>query len=336
MFLTQENYKQIQEWLKSNAIKDTEFNDASLPFDGSEYLAFVQNGENVKVLVTDFTQELAALGIFDIVIKQETGDDTTSTMSQAAITEKLQELLDEINSLSLFFDSSTDQLSLYKGNTVLSTADLSNLRDAINANTDLIINAHANVSLSASTSIIERGVDTSVTLTGTASFNDSTELITIMVVTNMSTGSTVSSTTSPVTLKNTISSTTTFRLLVGFNNDAVEKSVTKTIYAYYPIYIVTSSEVPTATTDITNGEKQTISSTAAGTYTTTTSVGDYIFLCVPSGVTVPTSATMSGFDCPITNIGSIYGVSVNGVSVTYTLIQTVNAMKADTLTITYS
>ena len=369
MFLTQENYKQIQEWLKSNAIKDTEFNDASLPFDGTEYLAFVQNGENVKVLVTDFTQELAALGVFDVVIEQGTGDSTTKTMSQAAITEELQKLVDSIGALadsleyedsyatgefvgavsikdsevvvekkalSLKYDSGTDDLSISDGTSDFTTVSLSSLRDAIDANTDLIIDAHASVSLAASKTVIERGVSTSVTFTGTASFNGSTDLITEMdIYANSSTSGTAvkTSSTSPVTYTASLSSSVTYSLKVVFGG--VTKTTTRSVNAYYPIYVLASASTPTAST-ITSGTKQSISSTAAGSRSVTTSDGDYVWLCVPSGVTVPSSATMSGFDCPITNEGTVSGVSVNGASVTYTLVRTTNTMKADTLTIVYS
>ncbi len=49
MFFTQDDYKKIQQWLSKNSVKDTEFNEAIVPFEGNETIAFVQNGHNVKV-----------------------------------------------------------------------------------------------------------------------------------------------------------------------------------------------------------------------------------------------------------------------------------------------
>lgn len=46
MYFTQEDYKKIEEWLKSKNIRDTEFNDANIPLEGSEYITLIQNKNN--------------------------------------------------------------------------------------------------------------------------------------------------------------------------------------------------------------------------------------------------------------------------------------------------
>lgn len=55
MYFTQEDFKKIQEWLKRNSVKDTEFPLAS-PENGTEQITFVQNGTNVKLALNDFKQ----------------------------------------------------------------------------------------------------------------------------------------------------------------------------------------------------------------------------------------------------------------------------------------
>lgn len=51
MFLTQEDYKKIESWLKLNSKKDTDFPESNI-LTGNEYIAIVQDGENKKVSIT--------------------------------------------------------------------------------------------------------------------------------------------------------------------------------------------------------------------------------------------------------------------------------------------
>lgn len=67
MFFTQEDYLKIEKWLLNRTIKDTEFNNAVVPLKGTETIALVQNGQNVKTYVKDFVQQLFALGINDFL-----------------------------------------------------------------------------------------------------------------------------------------------------------------------------------------------------------------------------------------------------------------------------
>ena len=67
MFFTQEDYKKIQSWLQQNAIKDTEFKDGLSTLTGSEIIAIVQNGCNVKLYLKDFIEQLILLGLPDFV-----------------------------------------------------------------------------------------------------------------------------------------------------------------------------------------------------------------------------------------------------------------------------
>lgn len=67
MFFTQEDYKKMEKWLLANSIKDTEFAGAATPLQGSETLAFVQNGKNVKVLLKDLIDQIFLLGVSDFL-----------------------------------------------------------------------------------------------------------------------------------------------------------------------------------------------------------------------------------------------------------------------------
>ena len=67
MFFTQDDYKKIQQWLTKNSVKDTEFNEANIPFNGEETITIVQGNQNKKVFLKDLIAQVFNLGISDFV-----------------------------------------------------------------------------------------------------------------------------------------------------------------------------------------------------------------------------------------------------------------------------
>lgn len=67
MYFTQEDYKKIEKWLLASGVKDTQFPIASLPLNGNETIAFVQNGKNVKAPVKSIVDQLFLLGVSDFL-----------------------------------------------------------------------------------------------------------------------------------------------------------------------------------------------------------------------------------------------------------------------------
>ena len=54
MFFTQEDYRKIEEYLKLNSKKDTDFEDlAAENITADDYIVIVHNGQNKKVRVLD-------------------------------------------------------------------------------------------------------------------------------------------------------------------------------------------------------------------------------------------------------------------------------------------
>ena len=54
MFFTQEDYRKIEEYLKLNSKKDTDFEDlAAENITANDYIVIVHNGQNKKVRVLD-------------------------------------------------------------------------------------------------------------------------------------------------------------------------------------------------------------------------------------------------------------------------------------------
>lgn len=83
MFFTQDDYKKIQAWLTKNSVKDTEFNEALMPFNGNETIAFVQDGHNAKASLKDFVAQLLLLGVSDFLNITEKYNESYISLSQA-------------------------------------------------------------------------------------------------------------------------------------------------------------------------------------------------------------------------------------------------------------
>ena len=67
MFFTQDDYKKIQQWLIKNSVKDTEFSEANIPFNGEETITIVQGNQNKKVFLKDLVSQIFNLGVSDFV-----------------------------------------------------------------------------------------------------------------------------------------------------------------------------------------------------------------------------------------------------------------------------
>lgn len=67
MFFTTDDYKKIQQWLLANSIKDTEFNEARVPFGTEETITIVQDNQNKKIFLSDFVNQIFGLGAPDFI-----------------------------------------------------------------------------------------------------------------------------------------------------------------------------------------------------------------------------------------------------------------------------
>ena len=67
MFFTQDDYKKIQKWLINNSVKDTEFDEANIPFNGEEIITVVQGNQNKRIFLKDLVNQLFSIGICDFV-----------------------------------------------------------------------------------------------------------------------------------------------------------------------------------------------------------------------------------------------------------------------------
>lgn len=83
MFFTQEDYRKIEKWLLANSVKDTEFAGASLPLEGRETVAFVQDGKNVNVLLKDLIEQIFLLGVSDFLNVTDKYGESRISLTQA-------------------------------------------------------------------------------------------------------------------------------------------------------------------------------------------------------------------------------------------------------------
>ena len=74
MFFTQDDYKKIQQWLTKNSVKDTEFDEANIPFNGEETITIVQGNQNKKVFLKDLVAQIFNLGVSDFINVSEKYD----------------------------------------------------------------------------------------------------------------------------------------------------------------------------------------------------------------------------------------------------------------------
>lgn len=83
MFFTQEDYKKIEKWLLANSIKDTQFAGANTPLKGTETIALVQNGKNVKVSLNGLIDQIFLLGVSDFLNVTDKYGESIISLTQA-------------------------------------------------------------------------------------------------------------------------------------------------------------------------------------------------------------------------------------------------------------
>lgn len=155
----------------------------------------------------------------------------------------------------------------------------------------LIVKLHAVINASASPANIYKGENTNVNINHSASFDGSPLTYNLTVDGN--------ALSNPYTLDNSKS----FNVVFNINNQepklVTSIARTVTVNAYYPRYYGRVDKEILTSDDILKLEKQGVASNATvSNKTFTSSIADYLWLCVPSGMTV-NSVTSGGFAVPM-------------------------------------
>lgn len=170
------------------------------------------------------------------------------------------------------------------------------IKDAVDPIYQVLYNQHASVTLTSNVSgnIIERGVSKSITLNWNYIFNGTSSTPESLQLKSESNILVDSPDTKTYTTN--ISETTQYQAISV--NKGVTKSASLTISAYYPMYFGSSTKTSLTEDDITEFSKQAIKSSPNGSYNIEVGEGEYVWLCVPSGMVIH-NVTSSGFAVPI-------------------------------------
>lgn len=189
---------------------------------------------------------------------------------------------------------------------------------------------HAAATITASPTLIEKGVNTTINITATSSFKtEGAKTLTIKNVT-ASKDLTGSGTTARMTAADSISNTTTFQAVAVFNYN-VTKTANVTVTAKYPIFALESQKETLTNSDVIGGTKY-VKSSPAGNYTITLSKNlTYFWICVPSDMTI-NKVQLSGFDVTMEPYQS---VQIEGKD-TYKCYRSYNSNDAGTYTLVVS
>lgn len=156
----------------------------------------------------------------------------------------------------------------------------------------VLYNQHSQLTLSVSPTIIEKGVNTPVTVQWAFKFNDtnmnpdSIKILENTTEINTDVGTKV--------ISRNISSTTKY--VAQSSLKGVPKIQQVTVNAYYPMYFGSSSL--DQITDVTVLVKQALKASPAGTYNILVNENEYVWWCVPNTMTIK-SIKSGGFDIPI-------------------------------------
>lgn len=276
--------------------------------------------ELVNSNVTDIQADLEILAQKDISLQNEINNVKTTlntlTNNPDAVINSFNEI---VNFLANIENSETLEgivNGINKSITDGDTAEADARKKADDDITALIVKLHAVLTLSADKTVIEKGVATDVTLTHSAKFDGANLTYTLQV--------------NGAALANpySISDKTTFNCVFKIDNSNpklvtdISKSIT--VNAYYAKWIGGSTKSTITAADVTTFVKQSITASAAGTYNVTSTDNQYIWFCVPDGMSI-SKITLGGFavpnEAPIT-------LSVSGVS--YKCYRTTNPLTAGT------
>lgn len=191
-----------------------------------------------------------------------------------------------------------------------------------------VYDLHSAATISVSPKVIERGVSTDVTVAWATTYKG--EKVT-PVSTDVSKGGEAYSsinTTPNSSQKVSLSATTNFKN-TSVIIEGVSKTATATVTAVYPMYFGGNAATSLASADVLALTKQTIKTSPNGDYEVPVTAGQYMWLCVPSGMTI-SKVTSSGFSVPMEPVAT---VTVTGKG-TYNCYRSSSTYTAQTVKIT--
>ncbi len=155
---------------------------------------------------------------------------------------------------------------------------------ALNEINDVLFSQYTALTFSRTPSVIERGVNTKVTLTWNPTFNGAYEKPSALTVKKG--GTTLTTDTSLKTIQDTAGITETTTYSIEATIKGIKKTASATVNAYYPMYFGGSASEEITSEELLALTKQSIKSSPAGQVTIPLTTGQYLWLCVPEGMSI--------------------------------------------------
>lgn len=158
----------------------------------------------------------------------------------------------------------------------------------------ILFTQYTALTMSRTPASFEKGVETDVTLNWSTKFNN--QEITPDSI-EVKKGSTVLTTDKTLkTIGDNVSDTQAYSMTAVIKG--ITKTASVTVNAYYPMYFGASAKDALASADVLALTKQPIKSSPAGNVTVEVGANEYLWLCVPSTMTI-NSVKSGGFDVPM-------------------------------------
>lgn len=195
-----------------------------------------------------------------------------------------------------------DFLAVHTTQQTLSTAQKTQARTNIGAASQadvdeinqILFTQYTALTMSRTPASFEKGVETAVTLNWSTKFNN--QEITPDSI-EVKKGSTVLTTDKTLkTIGDNVSDTQAYSMTAVIKG--ITKTASVTVNAYYPMYFGASAKDALASADVLALTKQPIKSSPAGNVTVEVGANEYLWLCVPSTMTI-NSVKSGGFDVPM-------------------------------------
>lgn len=168
------------------------------------------------------------------------------------------------------------------------------LTEDVNEINHILFTQYTSLTMSRTPTLFEKGVSTQVTLNWSTKFNNQ-EIEPDSI--SVKKGSQVLTSDKTLkTIKDSISDTQVYSMTAVIKG--ITKTASVTVSAYYPMYFGASIKDSLVSSDILSLTKQPIKASPSGNVTIEVEDNEYIWLCVPSNMTI-NSVKSGGFDVPM-------------------------------------
>jgi len=167
---------------------------------------------------------------------------------------------------------------------------------------NVLFTQYTALTFSRTPSVIERGVNTKVTLTWNPTFNGAYAKPSALTVKKG--GTTLTTDTSLKTIQDTAGITETTTYSIEATIKGIKKTASATVNAYYPQFAGASASESLASADVLALGNKVVAASVARTVTVQVEQGEYFWFAVPENFSI-TSIKMGGFDVSLNDVATV-------------------------------